>query len=113
MEHLKKHPAYDYVVLRSLYTNGEKLALMMYKNPVIKANFRKHRDNAIKSGDRVSVALICDCVLWDIEVRKAADFCREKVVDQFSREYKYSVAELEKALEEMGRFRASIHNRFP
>jgi len=112
MKHLKEHPTCDYVVLRSIYTNREKYAFMTYKDtfgPI----FRKHRDSAMKSGDHLSAALICDCVLWDIEVRKAVDFRKEVVVDQFSREYKFPVAELEEILEKMGKVRASVHNRIP
>ncbi|SRR5258708_9681443 len=113
MRYLKEHQSkYDYVLLRSTYTNGEKYASMIYTGSV-GSIFRKHRDNAMKSGDRISVALMCDCVLWDIEVRKAADFRREMIVQQFSREYRLPLAELEKILEEMGKFRASIHNQFP
>jgi len=113
MRYLKEYGSkHDYAVLRSTYTNEEKWALMIYTGPVGPI-FRKHRDNAMKSGDRISVALMCDCVLWDIEIRKAADFQREVVVQQFSREYRLPLAELEKTLEEMGKFRASIRNQFP
>ena len=112
MKYLKEHPTCDYVVLRSIYTNREKYALMTYKDP-FGPIFRKHRDSAMKSGDHLSAALICDCVLWDIEVRKAVDFRREVVVDQFRREYKFPVAELEEILEKMGKVRASVHNRIP
>jgi len=107
-----KYPTCDYVVLRSTYTNEEKYALMTYMGPVGPV-FRKHRDNAMKSGDRASIALICDCILWDIEARKATDIRREMVVDQFSREYNFPVAPLKKALEKLGELRASIHNRLP
>jgi len=95
MKYLREYLTCDYIILRSIYTNGEKYALMTYRDPVGPI-FCKHHDSAMKSGDRVNAALICDCALWDIEVRKAADFHREMVVDQFSREYKFPVAELEK-----------------
>jgi len=113
IKYLKEYPAFDYLIFRSNYANGEKFASLAWRDPVVGVSFRKHRDNAMKSGDRFSAALICDCVLWDIEIRKAADFQREKVVGQFSREYQIPMAKLELVLKEMDNFRASEPNQLP
>ena len=113
MKYLKQYPTFEYLILRSVYTNGEKYAMLTWKDPAIGPIFRLHRDRAMETGNYFSVALMCDCVLWDIEFRKAADFCREKVVDQFSREYRIPLAELEEFLVEMGKLRAIIQNRSP
>jgi len=114
MKYLKEHPAFDYFVLRSNHTNGETYASLAWGDPIVGVSFRKHRDNAMLSGDRFSAALICNCVLWDIEFcLKVADFQRERVVDQFSREYKIPMATLQLVLEVMGNFRGSTHNQLP
>lgn len=108
MELLKEHPQFDYAVFRSVFTNNENIGLMVYTDPTARARFLAHRDKAMTSGNRESVALICEFILWDFEVRKATDFCTRKVLEQISREYAYPVAELEQSLDALGRIRSKV-----
>lgn len=78
MELLKAHPQFDYAVLRSVFTNNEDIGMMVHTDPASRARFRAHRDRAMTTGNRESVELICEYILWDFEVRKSTDFIYAK-----------------------------------
>ncbi|KDR82287.1 hypothetical protein GALMADRAFT_264462 [Galerina marginata CBS 339.88] len=113
MQRLSEQPTYDYAVTRSVFENDEDTGYISYTIPVDKVRFRAHRDRAINTGNRTSVALICEYILWDIKMRKATDFRREKVVEQLSREYAWTVEGLEQGLQLLANVRAGFAGNRP
>ncbi|KDR67811.1 hypothetical protein GALMADRAFT_146824 [Galerina marginata CBS 339.88] len=113
MELLSDHPTCEYAVYRSVYENNENIGIMTYPHPDAKKIFRHYREKAMTTGDLLSVALICEYILWDFELRGSQDFAREKVIEQLSREYRLTVEGLSQQLEILDEMRATHPNRRP
>ncbi|KDR67786.1 hypothetical protein GALMADRAFT_216173 [Galerina marginata CBS 339.88] len=107
MKTLSEHPTYDYAVHRSVYENGENIGLMTYPHPEAKKMFRLYRERAVTTGHLLSVAFMCEYILWDFEIRGSQDFTREKVIEQLSREYRLTVEDLSNQLKRLDEMRAS------
>ncbi|KDR72138.1 hypothetical protein GALMADRAFT_143457 [Galerina marginata CBS 339.88] len=99
--YLSDYPNSNYAVSRSVFQYDERTALMTYTNPDHKRCFLAHRNRAITTGDKRSVTLMCEYILWDIAMQNAVDFRREKVVEQLAREYGWAVDGIERELERM------------
>ena len=94
---LQDYPDFDYCVYRSVYENNEDRGILKYDLP----EFRLHRDKALTTGAPLSVGFICAYILGDISANNKTDFRREKVIEQFSKEYSIPTDTIEKLVKQI------------